>query len=82
MDVYRIVKQLLKESGGKMSDLQGALGGITLQSLNASLHGNMSLERFEKIVKRCGYVLMIGKVEEGRAVQIRTLEQIRKEWEK
>lgn len=82
MDIYYAIKQILKESGVKMVDLQRELGGITLQSLNESLHGNMKVDRLEKILDRCGYILMIGRKENGRAVAIRTIEQLEREWKK
>ena len=82
MDIYYAIKQILKESGVKMVDLQRELGGITLQSLNESLHGNMKVDRLEKILDRCGYILMIGRKEGGRAVAIRTIEQLEREWKK
>ena len=82
MDIYYAIKQILKESGVKMTDIQRELGGISLQSLNESLHGNMRIDRLTKILDRCGYILMIGRKESGRAVMIRTMEQLEREWKK
>lgn len=79
MDVYQIVRQLLKESGKKMSDISRALD-VRLSSLNRSLHKGISLEKFSKVLDECGYVLMIGKKEDNRAVNIRAFHQIEREW--
>ena len=80
MDIYKPVKQMLKVNGKKMTTLCDELG-VSLQSLNASLHGNMSLDRFMEIVEKCGCSVLIGVPEDGK-VKAKTLERLRKEWDK
>ena len=85
MDVYYVEKQLLRENKlrgeevDRMTDITKGLG-ITLQSLNRSLHGGISLEKFVRILDIAGYELMIGKRKDGRAVEIRSLSQIERKW--
>lgn len=80
MDIYKPVKQMLKVSGKKMADLCKDLG-VSLQSMNASLHGNMSLDKFVKVVEKSGCVLLIGVYEDG-VLKPKSLERLRKEWDK
>lgn len=80
MDIYKPVKQMLKVNNMKMTSLCKDLG-VSLQSLNASLHGNMSLDRFVEIVEKCGCTLLIGIPEDGK-VKAKSLERLRKEWDK
>lgn len=81
MDTYSIVKQMLKDSGGSMSELVSGMG-ITLQSLNRSLHGNMTLERFKRIVELSGCDLYVGRKGEDGKMHIKTLDKLKEEWEK
>ena len=78
MNAYYIIKQLLKDGGHKMSEIPKGLG-VSLQSVNRSLNGRISMERFVKIVEMTGYEVLIGKIgEDGKVYNIRKLEKIEK----
>ena len=81
MDTYSIVKQMLKDSGKMMSELVKGMG-VTLQSLNRSLHGNITLERFKRIVELTGGELYVGRRGEDGKMHIKTLDKLKEEWEK
>jgi len=53
MDSYRVVKALSAKSGVKMSEIAAACG-VSLNSINRSLHGGISLDKFIKVVRACG----------------------------
>ena len=66
MDVYEIVRQIARESKTSMGEIARYCGISTLQSLNRSLHGGISLKKFVNVVSACGYELHIMK--DGKSV--------------
>ena len=81
MNTYAIIKRLLQIRDRRMMEVVEGMG-VTLQSVNRSLHGNITLERFCKMVKLAGGEVGVVWTDEAGRTRYKTLEQLEEEWVK
>ena len=70
MDTFRIIKRLSTASRTTMLSIAESIG-ISPQGLYKALHGNISFSAMNKAIEACGYVLLIGKLDNGKVVQVK-----------
>lgn len=58
MEAYDIIHALSRKSKVPMQEIAKA-EGVSVQAFYKSLHGNIGLFKFQRMVERCGYRLVI-----------------------
>ena len=71
MDTFRIIKRLSTASHTTMLDIAKRLG-ISPQGLYKALRGNISFNAMSDAIEECGYILLIGKMVDGKPVEVKT----------
>lgn len=74
MDKGRIIQRMSKESGVSKSEIARAIG-VSRQRLYQGMRGNMEFEQMLKAIERCGYVLYIGRIEDGEVKRVKRLSE-------
>ena len=70
MDTYRIIDRLSSDSKITKLEIASAIG-MTPQGMYKALKNNISFNQMSDAIERCGYVLLIGKLEDGKVTGVR-----------
>lgn len=65
MDAFRIIDRLSSASKTTKQEIAQAVG-LTPQGLYKALRNNISFNQMSDAIERCGYVLLIGRLEDGK----------------
>ena len=60
MNAYNVMKEIMKDSGKSITDVADEIG-VSRQSLYRSLHGGISLDRFNAVCKSLGVEVKLVK---------------------
>lgn len=78
MNTYRIIERLSSASRTTKASIAQELG-LTPQGLHHALRHNITFEQMSKAVEKCGYILLIGKMVDGKPQEIKTVKYYEKD---
>lgn len=78
MNTFRIIKRLSTASGVTMLRIAERLN-ISPQGLYKALKKNISFNAMSEAVEECGYILLIGKLVDGKPTEVKTAKYYEKD---
>ena len=78
MNTFRIIKRLSSASGVTMLRIAERVG-ISPQGLYKALKNNISFNAMNDAIEECGYILLIGKMVDGKPVEVKTAKYYEKD---